>query len=143
MAEYSDYEFQYLTKDEIRNKADDFRNEYWKSEVLPVDIERIIENDLKLSIIPEHNIRKLMQIDSFLQSDLNGIVVDFDYYMNTRYDNRIRFSFAHEVGHFVLHRYIYNRFNFKSRTEYMDFMNSLMNNIPILSIKPMNLREGF
>lgn len=127
MAEYTDYECQYLAKEEIRDKADEFRMKYWKSEILPVDIERIIENDLILNIIPEHDIRKLLQIDAYLQSNLNSIVVDLEHYMKNSYDNRIRFSFAHEVGHFVLHKYIYNNFNFNSRVEYKDFMNEFPN----------------
>jgi Zn-dependent peptidase ImmA (M78 family) len=39
-----------------------------------------------------------------------------------RWANRLRFSFAHEVGHFVLHKHIYSTFNVESPEEYLDFI---------------------
>lgn len=43
-------------------------------------------------------------MDAYLKTDLTAIVVDYDFYMNDKYANRMRFSFAHEVGHFFLHK---------------------------------------
>jgi Zn-dependent peptidase ImmA (M78 family) len=75
-------------------------------------------------IIPVHGIRQLNNIDAYLKSDLTGIVVDITQYMDplNRYENRLRFSFAHEVGHFILHDYIYKSSTVESPQEYYDFV---------------------
>jgi Zn-dependent peptidase ImmA (M78 family) len=36
--------------------------------------------------------------------------------------NRLRFSLAHEVDHFVLHKHIYSTFNVESPEEYLEFV---------------------
>jgi Zn-dependent peptidase ImmA (M78 family) len=41
-----------------------------------------------------------------------------------RYANRLRFTFAHEVGHFILHKYLYNRFSFSTIEEFFEFQRS-------------------
>ncbi|MBU2544944.1 ImmA/IrrE family metallo-endopeptidase [Patescibacteria group bacterium] len=46
--------------------------------------------------------------------------------MDDRYQNRLRFSFAHEIGHFILHKNIYENFNIKTFKDFYDF---LTNNI--------------
>ncbi len=114
----------YLTKAEIRSISDDFRNSYWNSDVIPVNVEHIIEHGLGLDIIPVHGIRKFEKIDAYLKSDRSAIVVDIEQYMDVqnRYENRLRFSFAHEIGHYVLHKYVYERFNIDTPQEYFDFV---------------------
>jgi hypothetical protein len=42
-----------LTREQIRDEAENFRKAYIFSEDLPVDIERIVEAILSISIIPE------------------------------------------------------------------------------------------
>ncbi len=39
-----------------------------------------------------------------------------------RYDNRLRFSFAHEVGHSILHKYVYQEFGIETPEDYYDFV---------------------
>jgi Zn-dependent peptidase ImmA (M78 family) len=122
--DYSKIKCKFLKKEEIRNKADYFRKIYWKSDSVPVDMESVIEHGLHLDIIPVHGVRQLDNIDAYLKSDLTGIVVDITQYMDplNRYENRLRFSFAHEVGHFILHDYIYKSYNVESPQEYYDFV---------------------
>jgi len=97
---------------------------HWKSGTVPIDMELIIERGLHLHIIPHHGIRQLNKIDAYLKSDLTGIVVDIAQYMDPqgRYENRLRFSFAHEIGHFVLHKYAYQEFSIDSSKDYYDFV---------------------
>jgi len=52
---------------------------------------------------PIHSLLDELDIDAFLKLDLSGIVVDYGCFMKERFQNRVRFSFAHEVGHFVVH----------------------------------------
>ena len=130
-----DFKCQWIDKEELWERADKFRSEYWPEQSLPVDIEQIVEFSLKLDIVPMHNLQSDNDMEACLKMDLSGIVVDYDRYMNTKYANRMRFSFAHEIGHFILHKHIYNNYkrqiitpeewkNFivdMSDTEYRDF----------------------
>jgi len=71
-----------------------------------------------LSIEPIHSLLDDLDVDAFLKLDLSGIVVDYDCFMQERFQNRIRFSFAHEIGHFVLHKDIYKKIPFTSPEEW-------------------------
>lgn len=124
MGDYSKLKCQFLKKEEIRKSSEDFRNTYWTIGLIPVNMEHIIECGLHLDIIPLHGIRQLNKIDAYLKSDLTGIVVDITQYMDPqgRYENRLRFSFAHEVGHFILHRYIFKEFNVDTPEECYEFV---------------------
>lgn len=124
MGNCSELKCRFIKKDAIRSISEKFRNTYWKSGGLPVDMESIIEGGLGLYIFPEHGIRQLGKIDAYLTSDLRGIVVDIVQYMDDqgRYNGRLRFSFAHEVGHLVLHQYIYEEFHIETPEEYCDFV---------------------
>jgi hypothetical protein len=124
MRDYSKLRCRFIKKEEIRKISEEFRNAYWKSSLLPIDMESIIERGLRLDIVPHHGISRLDKIDAYLKSDLTGIVVDITQYMDPqgRYENRLRFSFAHEIGHFVLHKYIYQEFRIDIPEEYYDFV---------------------
>jgi len=111
----------------IREKADDFRLEY-SNDSLPLDIERIIDVKLKIDIIPLQNLHDHCDADALITSNWDAIYVDYKRFVDDRYQNRLRFSFAHEIGHFVLHKDIYNSFKIKSEK---DFYN-LIKNIPEL-----------
>ncbi len=127
MLDYSGFKCGYLTLSQIRTISDNFRKQYWNENILPIDMERIIEQRLKLNIIPEHGIRRLTKTDAYLQSDLTAIVVDFKQYMDEqdRYSNRLRFSFAHEVGHYILHRSIYDKFKLDTLEDYFLFIENI------------------
>lgn len=122
--DYSFFQCRFLPKSDIRDKAEGFRAKYWQQGVLPVNMEYIIEAELGINIEPFHGISKLINIDAYLKSDLTGIVVDYDQYMDdyNRYERRLRFSFAHEIGHYELHSYIYNNFKIEDPKEYYDFV---------------------
>jgi hypothetical protein len=124
MRDYSKLRCQFIKKEEIRKISEEFRSTYWKSGSIPIDMESIIEHGLRLDIIPRHGISRLDKIDAYLKSDLTGIVVDIAQYMDPqgRYENRLRFSFAHEIGHFILHKYIYRDFRIDTPEEYYDFV---------------------
>jgi Zn-dependent peptidase ImmA (M78 family) len=88
----------FLQEEEIRKQADHFREKNWGDKI-PVDIELIVERELKLDLIPLPGLYKITGTEAFLTGDLNEIVFDAD-----RPEVRIRFSIAHEVGHFELHK---------------------------------------
>lgn len=79
---------------------------------LPVPIEEIAEQKLKIKIIPTSKLKENYDIDGFLTSDLNAIFLDLDIYL--KYENRTRFTIAHEIGHLILHGDLFNKFNINS-----------------------------
>ncbi len=89
---------------------------------MPVDMENIVEQRLRLHIEPKRSLSDELDMDAYLRFDLSGIVVDHDRYMNTRYQNRLRFSFAHEVGHFVLHQGIYDGLDLSTPEEWKELV---------------------
>lgn len=52
------------------------------------------------------------------------VLFDIEQYMDVqcRYENRLRFSFAHEIGHYMLHGYIYETFEIDTPQEYLNFV---------------------
>ncbi|MCG3149634.1 MAG: hypothetical protein PCFJNLEI_03099 [Verrucomicrobiae bacterium] len=96
---------------DIWRAADAFREsvELRGHHVPPVDVIYIAEVILKLDVIPLPDLFARQKIDAALLPDLTGFYVDEDAYMswergNPWIEQRLRFSFAHELGHYVLHK---------------------------------------
>jgi len=111
--DYSEFSCRWIDKEELWKEADEVREKYWPEATLPINVENIVEFRLKLSIDPKHNLFSEIGMDAYLMRDLSGIVVDYDFYMDEKFSNRMRFSFAHELGHFFLHKYIFSLFDFE------------------------------
>jgi Zn-dependent peptidase ImmA (M78 family) len=95
----------------IRRAADEFRNsaELRGFDVPPIDVIYIAEVILKLDVIGLPDLFADQHKDAGLLADLSGFYVDEDAYMawdkkNQWVEKRLRFSFAHELAHYVLHR---------------------------------------
>ena len=91
-----------LSYSEIEAKAEEFLQQYNPKGTVPVPIERIIEIDLDINVVPKKGLKNIHKIDAFLSSDLTELYIDHDDYMNET--NRGRFSLAHEMGHYVMHK---------------------------------------
>lgn len=98
MKSRSSTECKWIPKEELWQTVHSFREQYWHEGTLPVDMEKIVEQRLRLNVEPIHSLLDNFDVDAFLRLDLSGIVVDYDCFMKERFQNRIRFSFAHEVG---------------------------------------------
>lgn len=107
---YKNIVIPYLTDEIIEKQTNIFRRNFW-DETIPVEIESIIEFGLKLKISPTKGMMNECGMDAFITADWQLIYVDYDKYMDERYKNRLRFSLAHEIGHFVLHKKIYKQLN--------------------------------
>jgi hypothetical protein len=100
----------------IKKITDSFRVQYWPENTFPIDIEKILTKSLGIDIVPEPD----LQIDAYLRKDYH-IAVNQEKYMDTRYDSQMRFSLAHELGHFVLHKHIFDHLDFTTLEEYLAF----------------------
>jgi len=107
----------FLNIQRIQKQADLFRQKFWNDSI-PVEIEDIIDLKLKLDIIPLKELLRLCDTDALITSNWDSIYVDYDKYLDDRYRNRLRFSFAHEIGHFILHKNIYTSFGIKNLTDF-------------------------
>ena len=122
MEDYSEFKCPYLEKREIWQIAENFRAKFWPESTLPVDIESIVEKRLKLNIEPKPGLLNESDIDAYLRIDLTGIIVDYKCFMEERFINRLRFSYAHELGHLFLHKQIYKTFAIKEPSDWKNFM---------------------
>lgn len=115
-----DVNIPFLQDEDIRRRADQFCEKNWGSNI-PVDIELIVERELKLDLIPLPGLYKITGSEAFLTGNLKEIVFDTD-----RPEVRIRFSIAHEVGHYILHKEQIKML----RSESYEKWREIINNIP-------------
>ncbi len=99
-----------LEKEFIEKEADKIRKDY-KQTTIPINIENIIEK-MGIQIVPTKDLLK-KGAEAFINSRFDSIYVDLDSYMDDRRYPRLRFSLAHEIAHYVLHRKIYASFGIK------------------------------
>ncbi len=108
----NDIKAPYLPYDWLRPKADAFLQEYHASLKIPVPIEKIVDNQFKIDIVPAPGLRDVHEIDAFITSDFSAIWVD-EYVVNHRI-KRYRFSLAHELGHRFLHKEVFANLEFST-----------------------------
>jgi Predicted Zn peptidase len=120
----SDFKAPYISQPQVWQMADDFRVKFWKG-TLPVNVMAIVEFDLNLDIVPMSSLRQDADIDALLLDDWQTIVVDQGFYMDDRYQNRIRFSMAHELGHFVMHKPVFEAIPRSSAEEWLAFVRDM------------------
>ena len=76
---------------------------------LPVDVFSLVELQLRLDVIPFDDLQVKYRIDAAPTQDFTGMYVDAESYVFWERgpvwkQNRLRFTVAHEIGHWVLHR---------------------------------------
>jgi len=122
----------FFKNDELKQKAHEFRSKYW-GDSIPVDIEQIIEFKLSINIIPVPGLYRKCNAYALISSDWQTIYVDNDNYSDDRCYNRLRFSLAHEIGHFVLHQDLYTSFNIQSMDDFYSIIEMMGKeyNVPI------------
>lgn len=114
----------YIPREQAWRAADDFRARYWLRGTLPVEVEEMLW-PVGLRMEPVQSLKKAGDVDALLRGDLTSILVDADEYMDDRLQNRIRFSIAHELGHFVLHADVYRGMNYSSVEEWISFIQQI------------------
>jgi hypothetical protein len=110
---------------DIWRQADEFRNQVWPSNAIPIDVLSIVEFELGLEIRPISKLKEEADVDALLLGDWKTIVVDQAQYMDDRYTNRLRYSIAHELGHFVLHEVVFRQMPRGTIEEWITFMRDI------------------
>jgi len=101
-----------LSYNKIGEIAEDFLSRHHPQLTLPIPIEEIAEQKLRLKIEQRANLRRDFDVDGFLVSDLKTIFIDLDMYWNI--ENRAKFTIAHEIGHLILHEEIFRNLEINS-----------------------------
>lgn len=118
-------EIPYLTYSDIGKRAQDFLSEYHSSLELPIPIEAIIDVKMGLDIVPFPNLYKDFGLSGYLSSDRTAIYVD--EIQSDQYEEKYRYTLAHELGHYVLHKSCYEELPFRSPDEYVEWRESITN----------------
>lgn len=106
----------FLPYPQLRAVADNFLKTYHSSGELPIPIEKIVEFQLKLDIVPVPGLLDEFEIDAFITSDLTEIRVDS--FIQQKRAARYRFSLAHEVGHLLVHKDVFSELKFSTTKEW-------------------------
>jgi len=110
-----------LSREEIWAKTEEFRQKFISDNQLPIPIEEIVEFDLNLQVLPTTGLRDKFNIDGFLTKDMTTIQVD-NRLLEDRFFRRYRFTLAHEVGHFWLHKDMIKSVGFTNIDEWKGFV---------------------
>ena len=110
----------HVSYDQLRRHAEAFLARYPASKRIPIPIERIVEFELKLDIVPVPGLEEAFEIVGFTSSDLSEITVD--EYVYESQANRYRFTLAHEAGHVVLHADLFKQQRFRRVDDWKDFV---------------------
>lgn len=92
----------YISDAELEACAVAFLKEHHSDFSIPIPIEKILNQKLKVKLVPLADLKKDFGIDGCLARDLTQVYVDMDLMMNAEF--RTRFTIAHEIGHLVLHK---------------------------------------
>ena len=100
-----------------------------QEERLPVDVFTVAELRLRLDVIPFDDLVAKYGIEAALLPNFTSLYVDAESYVLWERgpvwkQNRLRFSVAHELGHYVLHRELAARIKFQSFAEFSRHFNA-------------------
>jgi hypothetical protein len=102
-----DFRAPYISQQKCWEEAALFRKRYWPSGRVPIEVLEIAEFDLDLDLRPILGLKDEADVDALLLSDWKTLVIDHRQYMDDRFANRLRFSVAHELGHYWLHERVF------------------------------------
>lgn len=112
----------FLTVEQLKAQAIHFLNEIGRSDELPIDIEAICDDlDIQIRTVPR--LERDLSVHAYISSDFTYISVDESCFKSNI--PRARFSVAHELAHFVLHKEFYSRQVINSIDDYITFQNGI------------------
>lgn len=110
----------YLTDNEVEKVTSELLKKYGAFDTLPVPIERIVDNVLRINIIPFPSLLDVFGTNSCLSGDLASLYVD--EHLCDRLPLQFNFALAHELGHLHLHVHIYKQRPFSTIEGYKKFI---------------------
>lgn len=113
----------FLKYSQIGEESQQLLKQYWPSLTLPIPIEDIIDVKMGINIFPLPRLYIDFRQDGFLTADRKTIYVDEIQYDN--YHKKYRFTIAHELGHYILHKECYENLSFQSTKEYIKWKASI------------------
>lgn len=124
MGQEEEWGLKYLSYREISDIVDDLHKEYKINTNPPIDIEKFVDNDLGIDIVPIHGLKSAFEIDGFLTRDLKEINVDD--LVSEMWPSRYRFTLSHELGHRFLHnRLLLEKAQYSNSSGWIQFVNSM------------------
>ncbi len=108
---------------EIKNIAEGFLQKYHPNLSIPIPVENITELQLGFSIVTIPLLKSSFDIDGFINSTFDQITLDDELF--NLYEERSRFTIAHELGHWVLHSSIYSKYKIEKPEDYIKFQNEI------------------
>lgn len=115
-------------QDKVWEEVERFRLDHIDSEwaSIPLDIFSIVDVNLGLDIIPFDDLRNRYNIEAALTKDYSGIYIDAETYIYLEDGpewklNRLRFSFAHELGHYILHKELADKQIYSSVDDFVEW----------------------
>lgn len=113
----------FYRKEDIEKEASRIRHQYSSLAKVPIDVLAFAEFDLNLEF-EFASIQHLNQ-DAFLRPNRTGILFNSLTFKLHSYKPRIRFSAAHELGHFFLHKDVYGQLKFSSIDAWLGFIGEI------------------
>jgi len=110
----------YRTEEELQQSAAEFRKRFGVAEsekVLP--IEAIVDIHLGIDIVPLPGLYRIIESWGALSPDCSTISVD-EMCCVGGYEEKYRFTLAHEVAHRELHSDVFRQLQFSSFTEFKE-----------------------
>lgn len=111
----------WLRRSQIRDEADRVLAAHHPDRSVPIPVEDIIDVKMGYDIIPLPGLERQLSWDAFLSLGLPAIHIDDEICGNDSYENRYRFTLAHELGHVTLHRQVFSHFTIRSFEEFKEF----------------------
>jgi len=112
----------FLSKESCWAVADQFRERYCPQSDIPVDVLALVEFELNLEIRTITGLKEDADVDALLLGDWKTLILDQQQFLDDRFTNRLRFSIAHELGHFALHKEVFQSIPRASADEWISFM---------------------
>jgi len=112
----------FLSKETCWTAADQFRQRYCPQNEMPVDVLALVEFELDLEIRTITGLKEDADVDALLLGDWKTLILDQQQFLDDRFTNRLRFSIAHELGHFALHKEVFQSIPRASADEWISFM---------------------
>jgi len=95
----------------VWRKIEELRSRYevLREDRIPLDVFTFLEIDLQLDPIPFDDLNAKYRVEAAITADFSGIYLDAEQYLLMERGpewklNRLRFTVAHELAHYFLHR---------------------------------------